>query len=97
MYGGSLTYGYNKNGNLTHKGKATNTLKYGSNCATPGSTYAVCEDWKGNAYTYDQNGNMTTRKGRTLHYDSEDRLVAIKAAGGLQKRVTCMTTREPGL
>ncbi|RME89171.1 MAG: hypothetical protein D6767_08935, partial [Candidatus Hydrogenedentota bacterium] len=76
---GNINYAYTPGGNLVQKGNIT--FKYGSACATPGPAQAVCEDSEGNSYLYDGNGNMIMRKGRSLVYDSEDRLVRVDAGG----------------
>lgn len=81
MYG-TKNYAYTPGGNLTQNGALQ--LHYGndSHCAgTIRPVHGVCADGQGNQYEYDLNGNMITRKGRSLVYDSEDRLKEIKENG----------------
>ncbi|NWF65696.1 MAG: RHS repeat protein, partial [Chloroflexi bacterium] len=74
----SETYTYNAaTGNLASKGGVNYT--YAS-----GHAHAVSSLSNGNTYTYDQNGNMTSRhvgsQTFTLAYDAENRLVSVSGA-----------------
>ena len=67
--GAALTY------NATRTGACQN------NTLTPAAsstiTHAVSSKSGGNSYTYDCNGNATTRGDQTLIYDEENRLVEV--------------------
>lgn len=69
MYG-HITFEYTSYGNMTKKGSLV--LNYNSD-----HPYAVSSDSDGNAYSYDANGNMVSRRGKTLDYDAENRLLKI--------------------
>ncbi len=79
---GSINYEHTKGGNLIRKG--SRQLKFGADCSLPGPVHAPCEDNEGNAFTYDNNGNMVTRYGRDLAYDSRNRLKSV-SEGGITK------------
>lgn len=82
MYG-TKNYSFTAGGNMLQNGNLQ--LYYGNdvNCTNSAlrPVHGVCADSQGHQYGYDGNGNMTSREGRTLEYDSLDRLTAIKENG----------------
>ncbi|MBS0617914.1 MAG: RHS repeat-associated core domain-containing protein [Spirochaetes bacterium] len=75
---GNLTYDYTACGNLTKKDGVNFT--YGDSF----HPQAVTNDGT-NSYVYDANGNMTFRKGRSLVYDAENRLVQVKTGATVKE------------
>jgi RHS repeat-associated protein len=71
---GTIQYEYTSNGNLTKKGNLS--LNYNSD-----HPYAVSSDSAGNVFSYDANGNMVSRKDKTLEYDAKNRLTKITNGG----------------
>lgn len=72
---GTLNYDFTPGGKLKKKGDTT--LEY-NNPQHPQAVTSAIMASKTVTYGYDNNGNMTTREGRSLEYDSEDRLVKVK-------------------
>ena len=79
-------YDYDTQGRLEINGTVTN---YYENTA---HIHAVSKTSTGNTYSYDQNGNQTSRKvggiTYTLIYDAENRLVQIKRGSNIQATYT---------
>jgi len=72
-YGGTLTWQYNKIGNMTYNSRVGN-YTYGT------KPHAVTQAGA-DTYTYDNNGNMTGGAGRTFTYDYDNRATSIVKAG----------------
>jgi len=82
MYGTKI-FAYTVGGNMTQNGSLQMYFGNDTNCTVPGfrPAHAVCADSSGNQYSYDLSDNMTSRQGRSLEYDSQDRLTTIKESG----------------
>ncbi|MEW6328422.1 MAG: toxin TcdB middle/N-terminal domain-containing protein [Thermodesulfobacteriota bacterium] len=70
---GTITYEYNQIGNITYNSQV-GTYAYGTR------PHAVLQAGS-SAYTYDANGNMTGREGKTITYDYENRPVSMAYDG----------------
>ncbi len=101
---GTQNFAYDSIGNMLTKGNRT--LAYGAGAPGPHAVTSVT--WSGNNFPtfcrdlasgncnidYDVNGNMTTRGGDILTYDSENRLKEMKAYAGVDG--TQNYTLKPG-
>ncbi len=70
-YGGTLTYQYDKIGNMTY-----NSRKGNYSYTDPDHVHAVTQAGA-DTYTYDNNGNMTSGGNRTLTHDYDNRPTTI--------------------
>jgi RHS repeat-associated protein len=75
--GGTVAFTYDPIGNMTFNGEA-GVLAYTYNASRPHAVQT--SPW--GTYTYDVCGNMTTRRGQTLVYDTENRLKQTTGLGG---------------
>jgi RHS repeat-associated protein len=74
-YGGTLTWQYDKIGNMTYNSR------YGAYAYNdPAHVHAVTQAGA-DTYTYDANGNMISGAGRTLTYDYDNRATSIVKSG----------------
>ncbi|MEW5745818.1 MAG: FG-GAP-like repeat-containing protein [Nitrospirota bacterium] len=74
---GTVTYDYDKIGNITYNSQI-GTYAYALDGTRP---HAVVQTG-GNSYSYDANGNMISRLGRTFTYDHDNRPTSMVYSGG---------------